>query len=147
MSEQKTWHMWSPGDELPESTPKNCEMFSFPYRVWKATILRVDDWERSYYRWPAEPVKQEKQRPTAFGLLSEEEQEELKEAHYRGAGLDWFIDGTWVDCPSPGYYVNVIYRIKEPQTPEPSFKITMDNVEIDPKSFSKEGWANLRGEG
>jgi len=146
ISEQKTWHMWSPGDKVPEETPKNCELFSFTDRVWKATILRVDDWERSYYRWPAEPAKPKKQRPTAFGLLSEEEQAEIREAKKLG-NVEFLSRDGWASCGiyyAP--YASYTYRIK-PQTPQEryNFKVTVNGEPIDPKSMSESSWMNLRG--
>jgi len=140
----KTYHIWSPGDPLLETLPENCEQFSVN-ECW-IPCLNFDPtaWECFHYRWPAEPIKQ---RPTAFGLLSEEEQAEIREAkklgnvEYLGSYARWYPEP--VDASIWDHYT---YRIKE-QTPQEryNFKVTVNGEEIDPKSMSKSSWMNLRG--
>jgi len=145
----KTYHIWSPGDPVLETLPENCEQLSVN-ECW-IPCLNFDPtaWECFHYRWPAEPIKQ---RPTAFGLLSEEEQAEIREAKKLG-NVEWLasceLDGPVWKAERPGEFgpvSHVVYRIKEPTPQERyNFKVTVNGEEIDPKSMSKSSWMNLRG--
>jgi hypothetical protein len=147
----KTYHMWSPGEEKLETLPSGCEYWDTVLKVWKLNLIPPVFWKKDRYRWPAEP---QEQRPTAFGLLSEEEREELKKAYDLGSEIEWYafrsFDGSveWSVCHRPGWFDSCLYRIK-PQTPQEryNFKITVNGEEIDPKSMSESSWMNLRGEG
>jgi len=74
------YKMWTPGDEKPENAGnlKGLQAFNESKLRWQDTGVHVSRWESSMYRWPVELPEQ---RPTAFGLLSEEEQAELEKAH------------------------------------------------------------------
>jgi len=146
----KTYHMWSPGDEKPGDLyepPNGLEVWDRIEDCWKSCDREPRWWNVDDYRWPAEPVEQPKQRPTAFGLLSEEEQAEIREAAFKGLVEAWEMDLRWIDkTPGTTLFDDDIYRIKE-QTPQErySFKVTVNGEEIDPKSMSKSSWMNLRG--
>jgi len=81
---KETYHIWSPGDELPETLPLDCEYLSTVDGAWHPSSPARCYWGTSVEqfivarRWPA---KQQKQRPTAYGLLSTGDQEELVAAH------------------------------------------------------------------
>lgn len=97
--------------------------------------------ENVIQRWPAEP---QEQRPTAFGLLSEVEQKELKKAESEGKALEYWHMDKWKPAINVAFYANDVYRIK----PEPTydFKVTMNGEPVNPKDISKETWMSFRGE-
>jgi len=133
--------MWTPGDKRPAEPPASYEYFDTDLNEWKhgTTFVKIGHFIR---RWPADP---QEQRPTAFGLLSTEEQEELEEARDAGKKFQYLGDaGGWCNTETPLVNKGWIYRIK----PEPSydFAVTMNGKPVNPKDISKETWDNLRGE-
>jgi len=144
---KETYHIWAKGDETPDSMPEGCEFLGHD-NYWGRSNTAPHLWNRetiTVRRWPA---KQQKQRPTAYGLLSTEEQEELREAHEGGGGVEFLLsDGvTWGHKPSNYSLIgNSVYRIKEPKEQETlEFKVTMNGKPVNPGDFSAESWANFR---
>ena len=134
------YHMWTPGDALLEEIPENCEQLH-PKDGWMPCINKAQNWQEITYRWPAEP---QEQRPTAFGLLSTEEQEELEEARDAGEKFQYLGDaGGWCNTETPLVNTGWIYRIK-PETL--NFRLTLNGKEVSPKDISKETWMSFRGE-
>jgi len=131
------YRMWTPGDEKPKETPKNCQVIDDDWG-WLTETGKPCDWGHLPRRWPAE------QRPTAFGLLSTEEQEELEEARDAGKKFQYLSDnGGWCNTKTPLVNKGWIYRIK-PETL--NFKVTMNGKPVNPKDISKETWMSFRGE-
>jgi len=141
------YRMWTKGDEKPEVRPEGCEYFDDNDASWGKSGDVPSKWGNegssiTVRRWPAEP---QEQRPTAFGLLSEEEQEELRKACEEGKIQVADSKLNWCDVLHPSWHIRGIYRIK----PEPTydFLVTMNGKPVNPKDISKETWMSFRGEG
>jgi len=132
--------MWTTGDEKPFELPKGCEYRSNCGRRWEKEHDAPESWGQCERRWP---VEQPEQRPTAFGLLSEEEQEELEEAHKLG-NLEFVQrDATWKHKNTDGPLIgNSTYRIKqEPQ--EPEITVTVNGELIDFRELVRQEVARI----
>jgi len=145
---KETYHIWTKGDEKPETLPLDCEYLSTVDGAWHPSSSARSYWGQSAEqfivarRWPTEPVKQ---RPTAYGLLSTGEREELKEAHATGCAIELLTHRGWGLIGVREWLGGNTYRIKEPKEQETlEFKVTMNGKPVDPNDFSAESWANFR---
>jgi len=119
------YHMWADGDAHPgDKIPEGCEWLNRITHEWCKEDDAPPVWTLNHRRWPAE------QRPTAYGLLSTEEQEEFNEVHESSSGLEVWVRDRWghkgAEYP---LHCNSVYRVKEPKTLE--FKVTMNGEEVD----------------
>jgi len=121
----------------PKTLPKGCEAFIFHAKEWATERDSPDMWKLCLRRWPAQ-----EQRPTAYGLLTNEEKDELKIAHE--AHRVELYDGIWKErhpCTT-AFNDNLTYRVR----PEPTVEITVkvNGKPVDPCTLSAESWAALR---
>jgi len=137
--------MWTPGDEKPEDAGnlKGLQAFNESKLRWQDTGVHVSRWESSMYRWLVELPEQ---RPTAFGLLSVEEQEEFNVAKLRCVDIEWRASSGWEDDPQDSPFLNQFtYRIKlEPKQPE--ITVTFNGELIDFRVLVRQEIARIQAE-
>jgi len=134
--------MWTPGDEKPEDAGnlKGLQAFNESKLRWQDTEVHVSRWESSMYRWLVELPEQ---RPTAFGLLSVEEQEEMLEAK-RAGRVEYFNNfGSWIQKgPEEDIHKGSSYRIK-PEPQEPEITVTVNGELIDFRELVRQEVARI----
>jgi len=137
--------MYTFGDEKPLTLPKGCEYLKHNQKEWLKEPDGPEGWGELARRWPVELPEQ---RPTAFGLLSEEEQEELKKACEEGKIQVADSKLNWGDVLHPGWHIRGIYRIKpEPEQPEqPEITVTVNGELIDFLELVRQEIARIQGE-
>jgi len=112
----QAYHIWSPGDPIPETLPEGCEYLN-AHRVWH-TETDVDNWVRNSRRWPAKPSYE----GVVFGFLPTAEREKILVAHQWGR-LEYHSPcGSWKHKePTSDLLQDSVYRIKA----QPSIEITV----------------------
>jgi len=134
--------MWTVGDKKPEMQrfPKGLQAFNTATLAWQDTIIPVSEWEKCTYRWPVELPEQ---RPTAFGLLSEEEQEEFKKVHEINPLEVWENNSGWTrKAKGSNLFGDGIYR-KSPEPQEPEITVTVNGELIDFRELVRQEVARI----
>jgi len=146
--------MWTPGDELPKTTPKDCEFLYGNHNEWNKEEDHPSLWNHRCRRWPVELPEP---RPTAFGLLSEEEQAELEKAHEldplevwaqhtgwkrKSKGTKLFGDGIYRKGPEPQDRKNTA----QPEPKQPEITVTVNGELIDFRVLVRQEIARIQAE-